>query len=550
MKLFNVLLKKELLTQLMRGGGKKKDALGYIVTTLISLVFLALFVYLFVAFQSKFEPLNLVDETLTLFVAAGIIAQIIFSVSKAGAVLYGGADAKVILPLPISNLTMLAAKLAALWIKEIINSAFFILPVFVAFGIMRSLGAVYYMLAAAGIIIASLFVVSVSAMISPLYVKVKNFLLKKPYMILAASLVFLAALFAVYSRFLSVVSDMLIGNRMKFIFNKNVADTLRVIAKHAFFAKQLTDFAGGSILGFIIVLFTAAAFSAGAYFISSRFYLSYLMAHAAGRTKAARERPNKERGVTATLINKELTEIFRNPSYLFSYLSVLLTLPLFCYLSVGVLNELVVNLIGGDFLIPFALLITVMFSCVCNTGAGDVISREENKIMIVKTIPVSYTRQIGVKVGIALVIAGISDLLTVFALLFSGTLGAGACAMLFLITFAATAASVMNLVSKDIKNPVVASGAENSNVSVAVVRSLIVSFAMGAVCFVLHGIDVFFTYSGSRNALLTAAYNFTQAIGGVYGVLAIILALCIIDAAVAAFRLWNRAEDKMKKLGI
>ena len=100
---------------------------------------------------------------------------------------------------------MLAAKLAALWIKEIINSAFFILPVFVAFGIMRSLGAVYYMLAAAGIIIASLFGVSVSAMISPLYVKVKNFLLKKPYIILAASLVFLAALFAVYSRFLSVV---------------------------------------------------------------------------------------------------------------------------------------------------------------------------------------------------------------------------------------------------------------------------------------------------------------------------------------------------------
>ena len=145
MKLFNVLLRKELVTQLFgEGRGQKKDIVGKIVSIVISALFLALFVYLFVAFQSKFTALNLSNEILILFIALAIVAQIIFSVPRTGNVLYGGDDAKVILPLPISNLTMLTAKLSALWIKEVVNSCFFLLPVMVAFGIMSKSNFGFY----------------------------------------------------------------------------------------------------------------------------------------------------------------------------------------------------------------------------------------------------------------------------------------------------------------------------------------------------------------------------------------------------------------------
>ncbi|MBP5308722.1 MAG: hypothetical protein J6Z34_06275 [Clostridia bacterium] len=548
MRLFNVLLKKELLTQFLRGG-RKKDYPGLVVTVLISLVFLALFVYLFVAFQAKFSSLNLVNEVLVIFAFLGIFAQIIFSVPKACAVLYGGADAKVILPLPISNVTMLTAKLIALWIKETVNSAFFVLPVFVAFGIMRSAGAVYYIFTAIGVALAALFAVSVSALLAPLFVKLKKFFLDRPYVILAASLVFLAALFAVYSQFLKVVSDMLIGNRLRFIFNKDVADKLRIAAKYAFFARQLADFTTGSFLGFAIVFFASAGLAVAAYFVTSKFYFAYLMANNSGKVKRAKEKPNVKRGVTGTLVNKELTEIFRNPTYLFSYLSVLLTLPLFCYLTVGVLNELIEKLLGGDFILPFAILITVLYSCVCNTGAGDVISREGSKIMIVKTIPVSYGKQIAVKVIIALVIACVSDILTVLVLFVSGTLGLGQSLIVFLIAFSATAASVMRLVAKDINRPAAASaGGENSNVSTAIVRSMLLSALLGAVCFFLHGVETF--YTGSGNAFLKGTAKFVSAIGGMNGVAALALALCVIYAIISFGVMTVNVNDRMRRIKI
>ncbi len=549
MNLFNVLLKKELVTQLFgESRGKRKDILGNVVSVLISLVFLALFVYLFVAFQSKFAALNLVSEVLVLFAAAAIIAQIAMSVARASKVLYGGADAKVILPLPISNLTMLTAKLSALWVKEVVNSCFFLAPVLLAYGIMNSANVGYYICAALSVAVASLFIVSIAAIIAPLFIKVKRFFVKNPLALLILVLVAFGALFIVYSRLLAVVSDMLLGNRLHFIFNKTVADTLRQISGFAFFAKQIGDFLQGDFVGFIIILFTAGAVAVGAYFISSHFYLAYLKANTARRSSVNKEEKNVMQGVTGSLIVKELIEIFRNPAYLVSYLSVALTLPVLCYLTLGALDELVDKLLGSEFFIPFALLILVMFSCVCNTFAGDVISREENRIMIVKTIPVSYKKQVGVKVGIALTIAGVADIITVLNLGLTGSLGALPCVMLLFITMFATFSSIMNLVARDIDNPSVnSSGGENQNVSFAVVRSLLFSCVLGGICFVLYG--VFALYTGG-NAFLKAIASFTSSIGGIYGVLTIALVVCLADMLISAFKLFRNLETRMRRIKI
>ncbi len=552
MKLFNVLLRKELATQLFRTKkGKGKDVLGSIVSALISLVFLALFVYLFVAFQSKFVALNLQNEILVLFIAVAITAQIIFSVPKCGQVLYGGDDAKVILPLPISNVTMLAAKLTALWIKELINSLFFMAPVCIAFGIMSGMGVLYYICTALAVAVASLFVVSFAAIIAPFFIKVKNFMLKRPIAVLIVSLAFLLLLFFAYSKLLGVVSDMLLGNRMKFIFNKSVADVLRRIAGYTLYADWLGNFlAFGKVLYFLLAIIVTAAFAVGAYFVSSHFYLAYLKAHTSRSTKGAKEGENRVRSVTNSLIYKEFTEIFRNPSYLFSYFSVLITLPLFCYLTIGILNELVDKLLGGNFIVPFAILILVMYSCVCNTCAGDVISREENRIMIVKTIPVPYKKQVGVKVGIALGIALVSDLLSVLLLIFTGTVSAVMGLVVLLITYVATSASIINLVASDVNNPVSKAGGENGNVSFAVIKSLILSVILGAFVFFVYGVEAMYVTVGGGNKTLVALYKFTQFIGGANGAVAIAFVLCAIDCAIAFFRLTRNLDERMRRIKI
>lgn len=549
MQLFKILLRKELVTQLF-GDGKdwKKDVTGKIVSLLISGVFLALFVWLFISFHTKFTQLNLQYEILVIFLALGITAQIIFGIARTSKVLYGGADAKVVLPLPISNIVMLASKLAALWIKDVVNACFFIVPVLLAYGIMCGYSALYYVLAIIALAFISLFTVSIAAIIAPLFVKIKKFFAKYTLLILILSLVFFIALVVVYSGLLSVISDMLIGDRLRFIFNTNTANALRKVSKFLFFAKQVGDFVNGNFLGFLIVFISTIAALAGGYFMSSHFYLSFLKSSSARQEKPAKTHKNVARSENGALVAKELIEIFKNPTYLFSYLSVLLTLPALCYLTIGVLSELIDKLLGGDFIVPFAILILVMYSCVCNTFAGDVISREENRIMIVKTIPVSYVKQVGCKTLIALVIAFVADILAVSVLLISGTLGVVEALLVFLVTVAETFASITHLVSSDINRPAVGNGDDNPNVSLAVVRALVVSVVFGVVCFIMHGADLFVGSTG--NAVIKGLANFTLAVGGVNGILLIIFAVCLADLGWAIYRLVHKLDKRMREIKI
>ncbi|MBO7377632.1 MAG: hypothetical protein J6U35_02015, partial [Clostridia bacterium] len=455
MKLFEVLLKKELS---YRFGGMKsgaKDTVGFILSAIISLVFLTLFVFLFVEFQSKFTPLNLENEVLVLFLAAAILLQIVFALPKTSIALYGGADAEVILPLPISERALLLSKFAAIFIGETVNSLFLQLPLIIAFGVVKGAGALYILPAAAAIFLSSLTVVAVSAALSPIYLPAKRFLTSRPIAFTAASLAFLSVLFALYSRILAVLSEMLTGNRLKYIFNKSTAEVIRRIARFSVYAKQTGDFLNGDFLAFVIVIFSAAALFAAAYFITRGCYIRFLRSGVSREKNPASAGKNKIRGVTGSLVVKELREIFSDPAYLFSYASVLLTLPLYCDLTLGVLDQLIIKLVGegGDFTVPFAVLITVMYSCVCNTAAGDVISREGRGIAAMKTVPVPYSRQIACKAAVALAVAAVSDVFTVFVLVLRGRLSVLHGLMIFAIAFSATAASVLNLLSRDIDSP-------------------------------------------------------------------------------------------------
>jgi hypothetical protein len=293
---------------------------------------------------------------------------------------------------------------------------------------------------------------------------------------------------------------------------------------------------------------TAAA-CVGAYFVSSHFYLSYLKANNTRISKAGKEQENVIRTQKGSLIFKELSEVFRNPTYMFSYVSVLFTLPALCYLTIGVLNELVNKLLGGDFIVPFAILVLIMFSCVCNTFAGDVISREESRIMIVKTIPVSYKTQVAVKVGVALVIACVSILLSVVVLMATKTLGVGEGVMIFLISALSASASIIHLVSRDINNPVISAAAgDNSNVSFAIVRALLFSFVLGAICFALHAAAVFGGLTS--NEVVTAVASFANAIGDITGILIIALVVCLVDCTIAVLKLLRRLEERMRRIKI
>ncbi|MBO7377791.1 MAG: hypothetical protein J6U35_02835, partial [Clostridia bacterium] len=165
-----------------------------------------------------------------------------------------------------------------------------------------------------------------------------------------------------------------------------------------------------------------------------------------------------------------------------------------------------------------------------------------------KTMPVPYSRQIACKAAVALAVAAFSDLFTVLVLVLRGRLNVIHGLMIFAIAFSATAASVLNLLSRDIDSPAARVG-ENANVTFAIIKSLILSAFLGGLCLFLRGVDVFYGYTGGGNAL-KVIHSFTREIGGIYGIMGIALVVCIALAAAAFFRLKRDLEGRMRRIAV
>lgn len=208
------------------------------------------------------------------------------------------------------------------------------------------------------------------------------------------------------------------------------------------------------------------------------------------RAAEAKARPGKRRSVKGALLFKEINELVRTPGYMFSYLSIVLSLPALTYLTMGVLREVVSQLLTASFVAPFALMIVVLYSTVSNTFAGDAVSREGSKLSIIKTIPVTYKVQVGIKLALALGIACFALIITAILLVASGFVGLTDGLMIFLVTLLSTVATIVSMVNNDLKGV-----NSEKNAAGSVMKSLVYALLTGAIatvmCFAFGGLAMY-----------------------------------------------------------
>lgn len=467
MNLFGLLLKKEL-----RGfKSYKKNYLGTIVSVITVLAIMAAFVYLFVGLNSRFVPLGISNEILSLFIFAILIISVVFSLNKAAVTMFSVKDANILRPLPLNPQIVVLSKMVALFINELITVAVFALPIFISFGIIGSLGVWYYIKAVACVIIIALATTAIAALIAPLFNIVKNFLLNNGLLFFVVSLVFIGLLFFGYKYILDIIIGLISNRRLQFFFNSSVVNSIRKLAGCLLFSSSLGMFLGGVNFWRVIVCFViVAGIAVGSFFLCAKLY------NRVGKTRSvqAKEGHNKHRTVVGALIFKELNELVRTPGYMFSYLSIALSLPALTYLTMEVLKEVVSQLLTASLIAPFAMLILVLYSTVSNTFAGDAVSREGNKLSIVKTIPVSLKLQIGVKLLLSLAIACFAITVSVVLMIVSGTVGMQEGLIIFAIALLSTAATIISMINNDIKGT-----DSEKNAATSVIKSFIYSIFIG-----------------------------------------------------------------------
>lgn len=512
MNLFGLLLKKEL-----RGfKSYKKNYLGTVVSAITVLAIMAAFVYLFVELNSRFIPLGISNEILSLFTFAILVISVVLSLNKASVTMFSTADANILRPLPLNPYIVVLSKAVALFIYELITVAAFALPIFISFGIISGAGVGFYVKAVVCVIIIALATTAIAALISPLFNKAKNFLLSNGPLFFIISLVFIGLLFFGYKYILDFIINLIKNRRLQFIFNRSVVEKMRSASGYFLFSSSLGMFMSGANLWRVALCFVfAAGLAVGSYFLCTKLYGNL----SETRTSQAKEGKNKKRSIVGALVFKEVNELVRTPGYMFSYLSIALSLPALTYLTMGVLREIISQMLTLSFVAPFALMIVVLYSTVANTFAGDAVSREGNKLSIVKTIPVSYKLQLGVKLLLSLIIACFALLVTVVLMAASEIVGAVDAVLIFLVALLSSAASIVSMINSDLKGT-----DSEKNAAISVVKSFAYSIILG---------------------LFAAVMNF--AFGGLF-IYAIPLIISVLYFTMALFSYFKNMDRRIKLL--
>lgn len=515
MRLFGILLKKELKSF----RGTQKNIIGGIIGILTVAAVMAAFVYLFIALNTRFGALGISEEILSLFTCAIIIFSVIFSLNKAAVSVFSVTDAGVTRPLPLDPRAVVLSKIVALAIYELITVSALLLPVYISYGITGGAGVGFYFRAMVSIIISAVPVTAASVLIAPLFDKIKTFLLNHGLLFFVLSLIGVGLLFFGYKYVLDLIIGLIRDRRLQFIFNTSTVGAIRTAAKWTALSSSLAMFAAGSNYWRIWICFVISALvAAGGYFLCVKLYGGIGEA----RPAKVKEGKNARRSVAAALIFKEVNELVRTPGYMFSYLSIALSLPALTYLTMSVLREVVSQLLTAAFVAPFSLMVLALYSTVANTFGGDALSREGNKLSIVKTIPVSYKLQMGIKLGLALTVAFVAVLITAVVLIGVGTLSAAEGILIFLIVLFSSFASIISMLNCDLggMDP-------EKNTAMSVIKSFFYSIFLGAI---VCGLQVWLADAGGL-----LIYVFPLALSALY-------------LALVAVRYFKTMEQRIKLL--
>lgn len=478
--MLSLLLKKEWLEN-FRFNLKKsiKSPLSTIINSVIMLALIVALMYVFILLNERFilydVSLPLFKVTLFLFV----IIQMIIHLGKFSKMVFNSSDKQIVNVLPIPRKTLIISKLIIFYLEELVSLMTLTVPLTIAYGITNHLNGGFYLILIPIIIILPLFVCTLSLIfVYPYYFVYK--LLRGKHLIQFMLILIVIGFFAFfYKEILEVFIGLVNNDRLSYIFNTDNANALSNISKYLIPVNFITGLLSNTLINLLYLILTFIICFGLCYVLSSALYSKNIRI----RRSNIKNKKNKVTSITKTLIKKEYLLMFRSSNYLFSYGSLLVLLPIFVTIVTLSIKPLIIRLMGDVLFIPFVILFVSMFSCVVNSFGGLVVSREKGSISILKMIPVSYEKQMNVKVLISSVNAVISLLVTVISLILFDITTLINGLLIFVLASIIVLFLIITIARTDLKKPAFKN--EENNLSVAVVFSIFLPFVLFALSILL-----------------------------------------------------------------
>lgn len=382
---------------------KKKTLFKVVFGTLYFVAIVALcYVVLYLAkLLSLFSPLNIIPMSV---MAVVLLVMVVFNVFSCTLTLtnslYFSKDNQVLITFPASPNILFLSKLFVHFVYELKKTFSFIVPVFVAFGLVSGLSIVYYLWLAIMMFVLSAFIVFLSGLLSIPMIFIKTFFDKYSYVrIILLAIVLGLLTWGVIAIINTIPENIdLIRSWAKVAHSINVfltwfvkyfrlvyALVLCICGKYVGFT--IKTFSRYTWLGFLVLTGFVAVLFVLNYFVSRPIYLKIISTRFEYNKSTKTNKPNKVVKSHYSTFVYESLKVFRNSSLIRTSLTLLVVAPI----AVLTLNKIyaAINtaLFGAYLTVAFNILIIMLFVSSHNISASSVYSRDGESLYMLKTMP-------------------------------------------------------------------------------------------------------------------------------------------------------------------
>lgn len=414
----------------------KKGIIKKIMSILSSIVLLGLFITLeVILYINIFDKVNvytnLNDSLLIILLFILFIFGIFTNVGFAYSAFFKNEKEKIILGTsPASTFDIIYAKCINIYFKSLIYVFSTIFTLSVAYGIKSEVDFVFHVLMFFASIVISFLCEMFGMILVVPFKEIRKLLTRFKIISFIVMIIVLIAFSFVYGGILNLFVNLIRNDDIGSLFTTERVEFLNSVSKYLYPIFNMVDFAKCNEMNvnFVISLAFMIFSFVFAIFILNKYLGAYY--HGAIDKKTSKKSNTysiKLTSINNALIRKELSLALSNNEGIFSYISLVILQPFVVFSVISAVNLIfstgnlnyISTLFPSIFLTVDVLLI-LLFLAVINTTSTMSLVKERSTLIVMKTMPVSYFKQLLFKALVPTIISSVSYLITLVVLVSFG----------------------------------------------------------------------------------------------------------------------------------
>lgn len=421
----------------------------FLIAFLISLV-ASYFIKLFYSSNLQIEFIILLITLFQLIIFSLTTAQMIKCLRSTKKINYT-------LTLPVSPIKLFLSEILVYYFKQLLLSILVLAPIFITYATITMCGGVYfYLMMLPSIILITSAPFCIGVLLSVLVIKIVNLIEKSPLVLLILFVAIISAFFVIYVSALKWLLVVFENEDTAGLISAQSSNMISKISYKLYFALLFSNVLLNinSWKSLIIIIAILSILLLAIYFLVKHYFLDFFRNSLSLEKKAKKVRYKlKKSCLTATLLKKDFTIIFRSSNYLFSYLSIVLATPILVFFCNIIVSELGLKITGSMMFPAIVFIELALFIVIGAAFSATTITREGRGFAVMKTMPIKAKTEIKAKILLYCIVSIPIVFFTSFILFAAGYISLINCLVIAFSVSVFVYGSICFGINKDLKSP-------------------------------------------------------------------------------------------------